>query len=706
MNKKRKFLIVTTILLIGLIIIGGTYALLSSELNVTNGTYNVTSHCFAIDYNANNVNGTQDITGTLLPSDTAKDGLSGRVGMKINNSCDMSGSGELKIHIDDDIDEKLTTRASSYCENRYTGEPMDINEVPNEAACIATGGRWHGYSDSYCENHATLERMPDYTDSSSCSSNGGTWISGNDLPTSPLKYAIYNNAQGTGTPLSVGYITEDDIGEDIAIYSNFAVTKAQEYYYIFTWLDGYLSDSTYENLSFSGQISAAAVMDLYHEPMVNGETLTYNGSAQTIAGSAGSCSTNSVMYYYIADYTSSTAPAFSTSTWTTTYPSDASATDAGTYYMWYYCYSSDPNATGSNVNVARSVTKTIEKYTPTLVLSQATGTVNYTESTTFTVTPTTISECQGNLTATSANADAVTITSGSSYSNVASGASKTVTWQGTLATQGTNISLNYLPSDTSNCANGIQTYNAIVTYNGDVSAPSTPTYTLHYTDNNATYTSGDLTNREVYISLSATSTDVAITDFQYSTDSGSTWTNASCTVTQSGTTYSCNKIWTLQDNVNDTIIFRASSSIGLTSTPTSTVNVKYDSAGPTANIQATSNKNNITVTLSNISDNGGVGAASTYGWRITNDPNEACDSTIDTGTNFTVTNNATYSYITNYERTNYICVRLQDTLGNKRYLSATAAYLHARIYTFDDSLTNTGCSTLQCMIEEVYNALN
>lgn len=86
-------------------------------------------------------------------------------------------------------------------------------------------------------------------------------------------------------------------------------------------------------------------------PTFNSNTLTYTGSAQTILN-AGSCTTGGVMYYYKS--TSSTKPSFSTSNWTTTAPTQE--TNAGTYYVWYYCYVSDTtNNTGSGINTVTAV---------------------------------------------------------------------------------------------------------------------------------------------------------------------------------------------------------------------------------------------------------------------------------------------------------------------------------------------------------------
>ena len=248
-NIKKNVLLIITVLLVGLGLAGGTYAWFSSAATITNGNYATDTHCFDVTYTDN----TDQITGTMFPSGVASSGLSGRVGLKANTNCNLAGIGTLKLHINSETSSTLTTSTSSYCENRSTLEP--ISGVSTEAACKTAGGRWRGYGDSYCESNTTLERLTTPTDSASCTSAGGTWKSGG----SPLKYAVYNNANGTGYPLSKGYITSSDIGNDITIYDEFIIDTTQHYYYIFIWLDGYLVDNTVNNLPFSGYISASAI---------------------------------------------------------------------------------------------------------------------------------------------------------------------------------------------------------------------------------------------------------------------------------------------------------------------------------------------------------------------------------------------------------------------------------------------------------------
>ena len=252
-EKNVKVLIIVSIAIIGISIIGGTYAYLTMGVNVTNGTYNnVGTYCLDINYSINNVDNSQDITGTLFPSGTINKGLNGRVGIKTASGCAPTAKGLLKLHVDRSTSEELTKTTFSYCESRSTLEPL--YEYGTEVECTTAGGRWRGYGDNYCENPNTLERMPDYTTESDCNSHNGSWTT----PESPLKYAVFDSAEANATPVSVGRIEETDIGKDIAIYNNFTITSTQTYYYIYIWLDGYLTDNTYTSLPFGGTINAEA----------------------------------------------------------------------------------------------------------------------------------------------------------------------------------------------------------------------------------------------------------------------------------------------------------------------------------------------------------------------------------------------------------------------------------------------------------------
>ncbi len=214
-------------------------------------------------------------------------------------------------------------------------------------------------------------------------------------------------------------------------------------------------------------------------PTVVSGTKTYSGSAQNLLSAAGSCSAGGTMYWYSSNpTTSSTAPAWNNgSGWTTTSPgtSTYTGTNAGTYYVWYYCKVADTaNNTGSNINTVKSVSKAIGKYTPTLTLASTSGTVNANATGNFKATPTTIAGCQGTLKATSASSTYVTVANASggtfgtnaSFSDVASGTQKTFYYKGVAYTTGTNVTVGYEPTNTGNCNNAsTKTFSAKVNRN-------------------------------------------------------------------------------------------------------------------------------------------------------------------------------------------------------------------------------------------------
>ena len=250
---KNKKLIIAILILV-ILAIGGTFAWLILNADITNANYSSGIHCFDIDYTISNGDqgNTQDMTGTLFPTDAITGGISGRVGMKVSTTCDMLGVGELKLHVDSNISNTLLTPASSYCEDRSTLEA--VQGYNTKAACETAEHRWQGYGDNYCENPDTLERMPDYTNENDCEGADGTWTVGG----SPLKYAVYDTDDTTQTPVAVGHITTSDKGTDKTIYDNFSVTKTQAYYYVYIWLDGYLTDNNAANIPFAGYVTASA----------------------------------------------------------------------------------------------------------------------------------------------------------------------------------------------------------------------------------------------------------------------------------------------------------------------------------------------------------------------------------------------------------------------------------------------------------------
>lgn len=211
--KRKSILLSVFVVLIGLAVAGGTYAWLTTTANVTNATYNATSNCFLVDYLDTN-----QISGTMFPSVNYTKGLTGKVSLKINSSCNITGTGRIYLHANSTTSTKFGTTAVAHCENA-----------------------------------TTLETLDDYDTTSECSSGNGSWVTNGTV----LKYAIFDNSTGTGTPLRVGYFDGSKIGNDMLLYDGFQITSTQNNYYIFLWLDGYLTDNTYTNLTFDGYIRAA-----------------------------------------------------------------------------------------------------------------------------------------------------------------------------------------------------------------------------------------------------------------------------------------------------------------------------------------------------------------------------------------------------------------------------------------------------------------
>lgn len=275
LNNKNKKILIFGIILGVVLIAGGTYAFLTMVLNVQNGNVNGKLECFQINYNACNLwdvngdgvineddaqalkdyvlgNGNEnyiyrdlngdgiinntdvgqfracvrnlvnkgDLTGTLFPTTNITGGLFGSLAMGVNSACNITGTGTIYLHVGTESSVTLLRK-----------------------------------TDGHCENPTTLETLTSYTSSNECLTDGNKWVTDG----SALKYAVYDNAAGTGVPLSVGYITGGDIGEDIPLYTGFDVNSTNNRYYMFIWLDGNLTNEDYEDLPFSGYIHASVV---------------------------------------------------------------------------------------------------------------------------------------------------------------------------------------------------------------------------------------------------------------------------------------------------------------------------------------------------------------------------------------------------------------------------------------------------------------
>ena len=225
-NKRKKILLIVGVILTCVLVVGGTYAYLTFSVSVTNGKISDSVECFEIDYSILNDASATDssqITGTLFPSAGPNGGLSGKVSINVNSNCKVKGTGTLYLNVDSGTSTTLVQTVAAHCEDK-----------------------------------TTLETMKDYTTSAECTADSSRmWVSTG----TGLKYAVYSNANATGTPLNVGYITNSDIGGDIPIYSDFDVVKTASSYYIFIWMDGYITDSTYTELPFGGYIHASVLQN-------------------------------------------------------------------------------------------------------------------------------------------------------------------------------------------------------------------------------------------------------------------------------------------------------------------------------------------------------------------------------------------------------------------------------------------------------------
>lgn len=202
------------IILLGLLVISGTFAyLMSVSINVTDGNYSTTLECFDIEYSNDG-----HITGILFPSSTFLGGLSGSIGLGISSDCNVTGIGKLKLVVES-ANSILTSIVNGHCENYST-----LQTIVN--------------SDGSLVDEATCK-----------SKSGYKWVTNGTA----LKYAVLEG----DLLISVGYIDGIDSFTKL-IYDDFDVSNSVTYT-IYIWLDGNISDNSYENLSFNGQISSSVV---------------------------------------------------------------------------------------------------------------------------------------------------------------------------------------------------------------------------------------------------------------------------------------------------------------------------------------------------------------------------------------------------------------------------------------------------------------
>ena len=180
-------------------------------------------------------------------------------------------------------------------------------------------------------------------------------------------------------------------------------------------------------------------------------TKTFNNSNQAASGATAKLSSNSsaisggsYTYTYYTD--SNCATKTTTSDGSGATASGGAPKNADTYYV----KATLAGTANYNTSTSGCTKYTMNKYKPTLALSATTHTIMWSQTKTFTATPTTITACKGTLTAASANTSYITIESGASTANATSAVS--IKWKGVLKTTGIKINVNYKPNDTDNCA--------------------------------------------------------------------------------------------------------------------------------------------------------------------------------------------------------------------------------------------------------------
>jgi len=225
-NKKIFWIIV--VITLGFLVVGGTFAYLTVSVGVNNGSYNYAVECFMVDYDITNDgfdssnNETSNIEGTLFQSVAPVGGLTGKVSMKMKDTCSVTGTGTLYIHVGNDVSPNLVKTVSAHC-----------------------------------EDSTVLQTQKDYTSESACTAvSGNRWV----IDGSALKYAVYTSGDLTA-PEAVGYINTSDIGTDLEIMTGIDVNNSIASYDVYIWLDGYLADNTYISLPFSGYIHALVMQN-------------------------------------------------------------------------------------------------------------------------------------------------------------------------------------------------------------------------------------------------------------------------------------------------------------------------------------------------------------------------------------------------------------------------------------------------------------
>ena len=275
-------------------------------------TYKADNQSWVYDGGSHSASNTATLTsGSLVSGHTATFSCSGSVGPNVTSS---SGTKTLSsVTIKDSSNNDVS---SNYSITKSNGT-LNITARPINVTASSASRAYNG--SALTSNSATAEAT---------GTNRGL-VSGHTMTSCTV----------TGSITNVG--TADNVASEAVIKDASSNTVTSNY------------DIEY----VKGTLTITQRSVTITAPSYNGSTLTYNGSAQTVA-SGGSCTTGGTMYYYIS--TTNSTPTFSTSTWSTS--SNVQATNAGTYYVWYYCRVTDTtNNTGSGINTVTKISSPASK---------------------------------------------------------------------------------------------------------------------------------------------------------------------------------------------------------------------------------------------------------------------------------------------------------------------------------------------------------
>lgn len=286
--KRKNIILAISIIVVGALVVAGTYAYLVYSANVTNGTYNTVVECFDVVYDITNDDGTSNISGTLFPSASPSGGLYGKVTIKMNPSCNVTGIGNLYLDVDSKYN--LVSYVNAYCSNATTFE--SVSEYTEQSTCEAAGYTWieggsalkyiiFDSSESVVSVGNILYKKLldngkvfgdvdgdgdfDGDDAAYIAEYDAGYVDTIDLEIADLNLdgeitisdAVRASRCVTGYIDCFGLSSNDDVSFEVQLYSDFFVGSTQEQYTIYIWMDGYLIDSTYESLSFGGNIRAS-----------------------------------------------------------------------------------------------------------------------------------------------------------------------------------------------------------------------------------------------------------------------------------------------------------------------------------------------------------------------------------------------------------------------------------------------------------------